>query len=457
MKIEVPEKLKKLRENMKVPLYITGGMVRNALLGIEEKAQDFDIAAPMRAEEFLTCARETEGIKVKCIYERTGTARLTDGHNVFEYSAFRKESYGEGGFHTPEKVEFTEDIKEDALRRDFKCNALYYDIQKERIVDPLGGLKDIEDRVLSSVRAGGEVFKEDGLRLLRLCRLYGELDLDVEQETLAGAKRYAGNIADISAERINSELKMMLQSDKKYSVSRKNGHYLCFKLAKETGILDYIMPELTSCDKIEQRKDYHKYDVLEHSFRALLYADPSVRLAALLHDVGKAVCFAKNGNFYGHDRVSAELCDRIMRRLRFSKAEISECVRLIALHMADLKGEDREIKIKRLIVANYDIFDKLMLLKEADFKACKDEEGHCPTVRKWQKIYAEMRKNKTPFTLKELKIGGKELIEAGITGREIGETLEYLLHLCTERPELNQSEKLLSAALKKTGKGGAND
>lgn len=447
MKEIIPQILKNLVQNLGKPLYLTGGMVRNKIMGAST-GEDFDIAAPVRLGELADAVRLTDGLKLKCVYPRTNTARLTDGEHIFEFSSFRKETYAEGGAHTPRSVSYTSDIREDALRRDFKCNAVYYDIANDKIADPLGGAEDMKNGIISSVAEGGEVFKNDGLRLLRLCRLSGELNLVPDAETLAGAKKYAGNIADISEERITAELKKMLVCDKKYTLSSKTAHYDSFKLAKKIGILDYIFPELMSGEGIAQRPDFHKYDVLEHSFRALLYAEPEVRLAALLHDVGKPVCFAEYGNFHRHDEAGAQLCEDILGRLKFPRSEIKECVRLVALHMCDLRGEDRPNKIRAVIVKNADLIDKLMALKNADYSACKDDLRECPTVTKWKKIYAEMKSEGTPFTVKELNIKAKKLISEGFFGREIGDALDYLLTECIYNPSLNTEEKLLAAALR---------
>lgn len=447
MKDIIPKTLKNLVKNLGKPVYLTGGMVRNKIMRAST-GEDYDIAAPAQLSELIQAIDKTSGIKFKCVYPRTNTAKLTDGKHIFEFSSFRKETYAIGGAHTPETVQYTSDIKEDALRRDFKCNAIYYDIANDKIVDPLGGLKDIERGLITSVIEGGEVFRNDGLRLLRLCRLSGELNLIPDADTMAGARKYAHNISDISSERITGELRKMLVSDTKYSISAKTAHYDSYKIAKKIGILDYIIPELMAGEGLAQRNDFHKYDVLEHSFRALLYADVKVRLPALFHDVGKSVCYAQFGNFHKHDEVGAQICEEVLNRLKFPRSQIKECVRLVTLHMCDLKGEDRSNKIRALIVQNADLIDKLMLLKNADYSACKDDLRECPTVTKWKKIYEQMKLEGTPFTVKDLNIGARRLIAEGFIGNEIGEALNYILMECIYNPSLNEQEKLLSVAIK---------
>ena len=154
-----------------------------------------------------------------------------------------------------------------------------------------GGMEDIEAKRLKTVDKAKKVFGEDGLRLMRLCRFAGQLGFVPDEECLAGAKANAALIADISPERIFAELAAILHADGQYGVPY--GHYAGLKLLEETGVLAQILPELALGKDMGQRKDFHKYDVLEHSLRAAKYADQKVRLSALLHDVGKPFCMLR--------------------------------------------------------------------------------------------------------------------------------------------------------------------
>lgn len=444
--MDLPEKLISLSKSCNFPLYLVGGAVRDGIAGLclKEGARDFDICAPVPAEEFEKAAAAA-GFKASATYKNTGTVKLEGGGEEYEFTSFRTDKYVRGE-HVPRDICFTRDINLDARRRDFKCNAVYYDIANGEICDPLGGVKDIERGVLSAVAPAKKVFGEDGLRLMRLARFAAQTGFNPDEECLNGARANAELIRDISPERICSELKLILAADCKYGV--KGGQYVGVKLLDDIGVLGIIIPELKECRGVLQRADFHKYDVLEHSLRAVLYAEREVRIAALLHDIGKAKAFKESGKFAGHETVGAEMAESVLTRLKFPKKIISETRRLIELHMYDLRCDARESKARKFIVKNFDIIDKLFALKQADFSACKDDMSRAPFVEKYLKITDKMKSEGAPFTLKELKINGADLKDAGFEERRIGEVLEYLLLNCAAGAAPNEKEKLLSFALK---------
>ncbi len=444
MKLFVSEKLKALAYACPFPLYAVGGSVRDCLAGLSSPQADTDICAPADAESFCASAVKC-GAEVTAVYRNTGTVKLKFGNEEYEFASFRSDEYVRG-VHTPVRTFFTDDIVLDARRRDFKCNAVYYHIKEERFVDPLGGIGDIENKRLSTVADADKVFGEDGLRLMRLARQGAQLGFKPTSECLSGATSNCKLIADVSAERIRAELDAILHADLRYGI--KGAQYEGLKLLDETGVLEIILPELTSGRGMKQNEQFHRYDVLEHSLRAVLYADESVRLAALLHDIGKPYCMRTNGNYHGHENESARIAEEVCARLKVSKKLTAETVRICALHMYDLRGDARENKVRKLIVRNTDIFEKLLLIKQADYSACRDDLSQAPCVTRWKAIYSKMKADGAPLSLKQLKIRGDELIAAGISPVEIGKTLYALLEDCVIRPELNSKEILLKRALK---------
>lgn len=447
MVINVSKNLNMLACALPKPLYIVGGAVRNAFLGFEKT--DIDLSSANDDEEFLL-ALKTAGFSVEAVYKRTGTVMFKDVDGThYEHTHFRKETYGKGGTHTPEATEFTNDIVQDAKRRDFKCNAVYYDISKQEVVDPLDGVQDIKNKVLDTVVEPEKVFCFDGLRLLRLCRFCGELGFTPTKEVVLGATKYKDNIKDISPERIYEELKKMSVADKKYSFSKKTAHYDSFKLCYKIGVLELIIPELTLGANMAQRSDFHDYDVLEHSFRSLLYADESVRFAALLHDIGKPYAMICDGYYTMHAKYGVAIAERVCLRLKFPKKLTEEICRLTLLHMLDLDLKTSENKVRRYIADNYGVFDKLMLVKQADFSACKDDTSVAPTVEKWRKILNKMIEENAPLTINQLKINGNDLQKLGFKGKIIGEVLNELFYNAIINPKINDKEKLLSIAKNK--------
>ncbi len=444
MKPILPTILSKL--NCSSPLYAVGGCVRNALLGVPQSA-DVDLAADLSAEEVKGAVLRAGGV-VKGEYPRTQTLLFSDGENsvTMEFTSFRRERYAEGGDHAPVAVERTHSLCEDARRRDFTCNAVYYDISREEWVDPLGGTDAIKNRRLICCRAPEEVFSSDGLRLLRLCRFAAELNFSPSPDTVTGARRYARNIREIAAERIYAELLKILAAPEKYPFSAPTGAEDGLRLSETIGIFGELFPELAAGRGMAQRSDFHDYDVLDHSFRAVRYATPRVRLAALLHDVGKPICYMETGRFYEHADRGAVIAKAILQRLKAPIDEQKRVAKLTLLHMLDLDGKMRESKIRRVIRDNASLFDSLMELKQADFSACKDCLSVAPTVARWTRIYERMKEERVPFTLRELQIDGRDLEEIGYRGRAVGKELFRLLDFTLEYPNKNQKKSLLLRA-----------
>jgi len=446
MKIPFEQNLILLAERLDKPIYAVGGVVRNFLID-ESVSEDIDLASANSVEELLPLLKEFN-FSVIAEYKRTGTVVFESENGRYEYTTFRRESYEKGGRHTPTTTQPTLDINEDARRRDFKCNAVYYDIKNQEIVDVLGGVNDIENRVLDTVIEPEKVFKSDGLRLLRLARFQAELNFKPTEQVLLAMQKYADNILDISPERIYAELKSILVSDTKYPFSDKEGHYSALKTLETTRVLDRIIPELTKGRGVYQSAEYHKYDVLEHSLKAVLYAPQEVRLASLLHDVGKPFCLERDDNFYLHAKEGVKLAERILARLKVDNFRIKQVKFLVEFHMLDLDLSMKETKIRRFIANNYHRINELFMLKQADFSASKDDINVAPTIIKWNGVIDKMRSEGAPFSLKELKISAERLMEMGFKGKSIGEVLKELFDqaVCGTIP--NEKDALEISALK---------
>lgn len=430
-----------LAKRLNAPLYSVGGVVRNYLID-GSVAEDIDLASPVGVEQLAPLLNEF-GFTIVAEYKRTGTVVFKSQTQKYEFTSFRKEKYQKGGGHTPISTERTTDIVQDALRRDFKCNAVYYDITNAKFVDPLGGITDIKNKVLDTVKQAEQVFESDGLRLMRLARFSGELNFKPTNQVLASMQKYADNILDISPERIYAELKRILNSDTKYPFSDKAGHYTGLKILSDTRVLDRIIPELTLGRGMVQRADYHNYDVLEHSLRSVLYAPKGIRLIALLHDIGKPLCFKRDGNFYAHAEEGSKLAKEVLRSLKADNRTVDRACTVIKEHMLDLDLKMREQKVRLNIVKNFSIIDDVFALKQADFSACKDDLSIAPTVAKWKGVIEKMRNEDVPFTIKELKISAKDLMDMGLKGSQIGKTLEKVFFSAVTGQVKNDRQNLL--------------
>ncbi len=447
MRTILPKHLIELANACEKPLFVVGGAVRDFLAGLTlraKAAQDWDICSPMRFEEFTQTAQAL-GFVIKSVFKNTGTVKLKDPEGIeYEYSSFRSDRYVRGT-HVPVETFFTDDILLDARRRDFTCNAVYFHIRENAFSDPLNGIPAIEEKRLTAVAPAKKVFGEDGLRLMRLARQAAQLGFSPDCECLQGASENASLIDDISPERIFTELCAILTADEKYGV--KDGHYRGLKLLEQTGVLARIIPELALGKGMKQRADFHKYDVLEHSLRAVLYAEKQVRLAALLHDIGKPFCSLKDGNSYAHHEEGARIAKEVLTRLKAPKTMLERIPALVEWHMYDFNCQTKENKLRRFFVAHYPLLDDLLALKQADFSACTDDLSIAPTCERWRELLAKMQAENAPLTLKQLALSGKDLLELGIPAKRISEVLQALLLHAACNPKDNTKERLKKLAL----------
>ena len=441
----LPKSIIELAKKLPRPLYAVGGVVRNFLID-GSISQDIDLGAAILPSELAPYLKECN-FEILAEYKRTGTLVFSDGERKYEYTAFRKESYL-GGEHVPANTQFTENLEEDSLRRDFKCNAVYYDLKNQKYEDPLDGINDIRNKVIDTVTTPYKVFSNDGLRLMRLARFAGELNFTPTSDVLSAATTHAKNVTEISPERIYAELIRILSSDQKYPFSDPRGHYVGLKILDATRVLDYIFPELAEGRGMAQRADFHRYDVLEHSLRTLRHADPQIRLAALLHDVAKPFCFKRDGYYYHHFEEGEVLAEKVLLRLKADKETIKEVKFLVREHMVDLDCSMKESSVRKFIVKNQERLDKLLMVKQADFRASLETHDIAPTLIKWGRIINKMKEDGTPFTLKELNITASELIELGFRDKDIGKELKKLWDFAILRPEKNNKDTLIEMAKK---------
>ena len=442
----IPAPLSRLANACKSPLYLVGGAVRDTIAGLtlQHGSLDLDICSPMPFDEFLSIA-EGCNFTAKSVFKNTSTVKLLDEvGNEYEYCSFRSDKYVRGN-HVPVETFFTDDIQLDARRRDFTANAVYYDIQKGEIVDPLDGVSAIQERRLTTVADSDKVFGEDGLRLMRLARQAACLGFTPDSACLLGATKNAELIDDISPERIFTELTQLLSADEKYG--QTDGVYRGLKLLDDTGVLARIFPELALGKGMAQRADFHKYDVLEHSIRAATYAKKEVRLAALLHDVGKPICALRDGSSHNHPQDGASIAKEILGRLKAPKKDIQRIPALVEWHMYDFDCKTKESKLRRFFVAHLDILDDLLLLKQADFSACMDDFSTAPTVKRWKGILEKMQEESAPLHIKDLALTGKEILELGIPPHKISAVLDALLAHTAVFPGENNPTRLARLAL----------
>lgn len=435
MKIEIPSKLKALSESTTFPIYIVGGYVRESLSGL--KTSGINLTGPV-APLTLNLPRR---YKITVVDYRLGTAIIECNGDEYEYTPFRVEKYSDSNPNAPMLCIPTGDVNKDALRRDFTINSIYYDIKNDDFIDPLGGIADLEKKIIRAYNPQ-KAFAHDGIRIMRLVRIACQTGFKIEGETAKAAMKFAESLKVVQPERKRDELDLILKSDTKYGAA--GAHYRGIKLLHKLGLNKYIIPKIDAMEGVLQNPKYHKYDVLEHTFQTVKFAPPEVRLAALLHDIGKPYCVQKFGNMHGHEAVSANIAAFTlgMSGLRYPNNVIEETVWLCKNHMCDMAGETRVTKLRLFAAQNYDKIDKLTALMRAD-KLATGMVEEVDEIR-LEMIKKQLENDGAPLSVQDLKIDATMLISEGIQAVKIGGILDELWRTCVLDPKLNNEVWLLS-------------
>ena len=308
-------------------------------------------------------------------------------------------------------------------------------------------MQDLKNRLLRATsRDPAVIMGDDALRIMRMVRFASELGFEAERGTLEAARACAAGLADISPERIREELDRILLSDAKYGIP--HGPYRGLELLDNLEALDVILPELAKGRGVAQKPQYHKYDVLHHCFHAVDCIEPSLtlRLAALLHDVGKPAALQATGCMYTHDRLGADIARGILERLRYPSAVIRDVTALIRNHMFDLRTEAKENTIRLwLQEMGIERSRQLIALRRADVHGSGRIEGPVESADRWERILESMIAAGAPFEERQLAVTGADI--AGYLGippsPRIGYIKAGLLRHCAKRPEDNNKTALL--------------
>jgi poly(A) polymerase len=320
-----------------------GGCVRDFLLGREP--QDFDLATDAKPEQVEKLFRKTIPVGKKF-----GVVIVVENKQQFQIATFRAEAEYRDG-RRPEKVVFA-NAEADALRRDFTVNGLFYDPLTQKIHDWVAGEKDLRAKIVRTIGAPAERFGEDHLRLLRAVRFATQLGFEIEAKTFAAIQSLAPKIKIISAERIRDELLKLFRPP-----HAARG----LVLLRDSGLLERILPELAATVGCEQSPDFHPEGSVFNHLCLMLEklpagASESLPWAVLLHDIAKPVTAEREAvtgriHFYGHEKVGADLAEKILQRLRFPKKQTEEIVACVRHHMQfkDVK-QMRKATLRRLLL-----------------------------------------------------------------------------------------------------------
>jgi putative nucleotidyltransferase with HDIG domain len=416
--------------------YLVGGAVRDYLL--DRAVSDFDVATDARPEEVLREYRRVIPTGIK-----HGTVTVLWKGLEIEVTTFRTESDYADGRH-PDKVEFAATIDEDLSRRDFTINAMAFDLTTKVLFDPQHGQGDLASHLVRAVGDPNERFREDGLRPLRAIRFAAQLGFEVETATLAAIAPSLDRFRMVSAERVRDELQRIL-----ISPFPSRG----LRLLEKTGLLAEISPELAACRGVEQR-GMHVFDVLDHLYASVDATPPEIvlRLAALLHDIGKPAAKVEHPGedptFYRHEELSARSAEIILKRLRFPNAVIDEVVHLVRCHMFSYDESWSDAAVRRFIArVGANNIDALFALRLADGAGIT---GHPIDPRSLEPLHERIEAvlaAKEAFGLSDLVVKGGDLASIGVSpGPKMGAMLRELLEAVMDDPTLNERERLLEIA-----------
>ncbi len=415
--------------------YAVGGCVRDALLGLTP--QDYDLctaALPDQIQEIFHNRR------VILTGKRHGTITVLTEAGPVEITTFRREGAYRDNRH-PEWVEFVTDIQQDLARRDFTVNAMAYSPTRG-YADPFGGRQDLEAKCLRAVGVPEHRFREDSLRILRGLRFSARYGLTIEAETWQAMEAEKELLDNLARERVFEELcKLLLLVNAR-------------QLVTFAPVLGAAIPELAPLLGFDQRSPHHAYDLFTHVAHVVegVPGDLPLRWAALLHDVGKIPTFTQDatgrGHFYGHAKVSAEMADGILRRLKAPTALRERVVLLIGQHMTKL-SPDRKALGRTLSRLGWEVTEQLLTLQQADMGS--KGTGNREELEIFPQIRAQLdaiRQEQACLSLKDLAVKGTDLIALGLEGRAIGQTLNRLLEQVISEALPNDREILLASISK---------
>lgn len=411
-------------------VYCVGGCVRDSVLGLTP--HDFDLCTAATPAQIR---RIFADYPLVLAGEKHGTVSVVMAGEPVEITTFRTEGGYRDSRH-PDWVHFETDIRADLSRRDFTVNAMAWSPTRG-FADPFGGQGDLKNHILRAVGDPEERFTEDALRILRGVRFAVRFGLQVEEKTCQAMFRLAPLMDSLARERVMDELCKLLP------------HTTAADLLTFAPILVQIIPELEPSLGFDQRNPHHIHDVFTHTAHVVEATppDPALRLAALLHDIGKSACFTVDergwGHFYGHDALSADMANDILHRLKASNEMRHRITEVIRRHMKPLQPDKRLLRRRMAKYGEGGIRD-LLALQRAD--RIGTGTGDAAVFDDVARIIDELLAENACLGLKDLAVNGRDLTDMGFTGKAIGQCLSALLDQVLDERLPNEKAALLREA-----------
>jgi putative nucleotidyltransferase with HDIG domain len=406
--------------------FFAGGWVRDRVMGASAPS-DIDIATSAAPDDIRRLFGRTVGVG-----EQFGVMIVLEGGTPFEVATFRAD-VGIGDGRHPESVVYT-DAKNDAMRRDFTINGMFYDPAADEVIDYVGGRAGIEGRLIESIGEPEQRFREDYLRMLRAVRFAARFGFGIEERTFEAVRANAHRIKAVSAERVCAEMCKMLTGP--------NPHK-SIELLHDTDLLKHILPEVENLRGVEQPAQFHpEGDVFVHTVKALSFLpeNPSLALAwaVLLHDIGKPATktFSDRIRFNNHNVVGAKMTINVLKRLRAPNALIDAAAAMVENHMNFMNVSKMRLSTLKKFLSRETIRDELELHRIDCLSSHGDLENYYFVKEKLSGFKAEQIKPK-PF------VTGRDLIEFGLApGPAFGRILSAVYDLQLEEKVASREEAL---------------
>lgn len=415
--------------------YVVGGCVRDSLLSKAPK--DWDICTSAKPDEVIRCFRNRRIIETGL---KHGTVTVVVDDDQYEVTTFRVDGKYSDNRH-PDSVQYVSNVEADLARRDFTINAMAYN-DDDGLIDPFGGASDIENRTISCVRNPDDRFREDALRIMRALRFASVYGFSIDEATAWSIHQNRRLLHNIAAERITAELSKLICGEGVLDV-----------LLVFSDVMATIIPELEPCIGFNQNNKYHCYTIYDHIAVAVANStgdDLVVRMALLLHDIGKPCCYTEDengGHFHGHGVFSRDLAEKALSRLRFDNKTRDAILELVLYHDSLIEPTPKTIR-RWLNKIGFEQLNRWLRIRIADIKAhtpgtqgdkilkCTDigilmvnEMNHC-------------------FSLKDLEINGREVMALGVPeGKQVGFILNELLNAVINGDIPNDKSQLIEKAI----------
>lgn len=434
--MNVPDYIKAIQERLlksEYECYLVGGCVRDTLLGLDVK--DYDLTTNCDSENLKKIFADYNIINNNG--EKHNTITLHIGDENVEITSYKHNADEENS------------IDNDLMHRDLTINAMAY---SDRIVDLVGGYDDLINKIIRAPGNPADRIKEDPLRILRALRFSSRLGFEIEGKTARAIHEYKELLSNVSSERIKSELDGILVGDNVKKV-----------LSEYKDVIFTIIPELKVTDGFDQKNPYHNNSLYDHIVNVCgnVYSNANAtvntivltRTAALLHDIAKPLCFSVDdngiGHFYGHAEKGALITLEVMKRLRYSNDEIEKIQYLIMKHDATINLTKKSVRNNFSSTPNQDEDLFAMLLELINADRLDHTSYELMNIEEVKSIVKQIKEDNECIKLADLSVNGYDLIELGLSGKEIGSTLNYLLELVMDDKINNDKDEMIELIKKR--------